>query len=210
MGTFEKGILGGFSGTVGTVVGGNWKGIDYMRSLSGKRSGGSSPRQLIQQARFALTMRFLQPLTSLLAISFRDYAVKMTGINNAMRYVLENAITGTYPDLVIDYPNVLVSRGTLASASQASAEVSGTSLNFTWTNDAGSRGALATDQALLVAYCPAKHDALWLLNSANRGDGSGSLPLAKFAGQEVQTWLGFFSADGRLIANSVFTGAFTL
>lgn len=32
MGTFSKGILGGFSGTVGTVIGGNWKGIQYMRS----------------------------------------------------------------------------------------------------------------------------------------------------------------------------------
>ena len=32
MGTIKKGILGGFSGVVGTVTGGNWKGIDYMRS----------------------------------------------------------------------------------------------------------------------------------------------------------------------------------
>ena len=29
MGTISKGILGGFSGTVGTVIGGSWKGIDY-------------------------------------------------------------------------------------------------------------------------------------------------------------------------------------
>ncbi len=34
MGTISKGILGGFSGTVGTVIGGSWKGIEYMRSQS--------------------------------------------------------------------------------------------------------------------------------------------------------------------------------
>jgi hypothetical protein len=28
----SNGILGGFSGTAGTVVGGKWKGIDYMHS----------------------------------------------------------------------------------------------------------------------------------------------------------------------------------
>jgi len=54
MGKIEKGILGGFSGKVGTVVGGNWRGIDYMRS-KGKRSN-TAPfavaRVLTSQLRF--------------------------------------------------------------------------------------------------------------------------------------------------------------
>ena len=33
MATIKKGILGGVSGKVGNVVGGNWKGVDYLRSL---------------------------------------------------------------------------------------------------------------------------------------------------------------------------------
>src|SRR5262245_48278038 len=107
MGTYNKGILGGFSGTVGTVVGGNWKGISYMRSKSGKRSGGQTPAQLAQQAKFKLGMQFLQPFSGLLSISFRDYAVKMTGINNAMQWLLANSITGDYPSFAIDYTKVL-------------------------------------------------------------------------------------------------------
>jgi hypothetical protein len=43
MGKISKGILGGFSGTVGTVVGGKWKGIDYMRSKPSIRKG--APRR---------------------------------------------------------------------------------------------------------------------------------------------------------------------
>ena len=38
MGRIEKGILGGFSGTVGTVVGGTWKGIAYMRSKKNQQN----------------------------------------------------------------------------------------------------------------------------------------------------------------------------
>ena len=56
MATFEKGILGGFSGKVGTVIGGNWKGIDYMRSKSSKRSFIPSQKQLEQQLKFALKL----------------------------------------------------------------------------------------------------------------------------------------------------------
>jgi len=32
MGKISQGILGGFSGKVGSVVGANWKGINYMRA----------------------------------------------------------------------------------------------------------------------------------------------------------------------------------
>jgi hypothetical protein len=33
MGKINQGILGGFSGKVGNVVGGSWKGIEYMRVI---------------------------------------------------------------------------------------------------------------------------------------------------------------------------------
>ena len=52
MGTISKGILGGFSGKVGTVIGGNWKGIDYMRSKAANHSKSLSTAQLEHWARF--------------------------------------------------------------------------------------------------------------------------------------------------------------
>ncbi|MES2649846.1 MAG: DUF6266 family protein [Bacteroidota bacterium] len=210
MGTYSKGILGGFSGTVGTVVGGNWKGISYMRSQSGKRSGPGTPAQLAQQARFALAMKFLVPFTDMLRITFRDYAVKMTGINNAQQYLLANSITGTYPAYTIDYALVLVSRGSLPNAIAPAAAATGTTLNFTWTNNAGNGRALATDQALLVAFCPDLNQVEWQLNGATRSDGAGSLNLSVFAGHEVVAWMGFVSADGRQIASSQYNGAFNM
>ena len=85
MGTISKGILGGFSGKVGTVIGGSWKGIEYMRSQPGRRSFIPSESRLAQQQKFALVMRFL-PMSGLLSISFHSFAVKMTGINNAFAY----------------------------------------------------------------------------------------------------------------------------
>ncbi len=59
MGTIQTGILGGFNGTVGTVVGANWKGISVMRARQKGRKTTFSPAQLQQQARFALMINFL-------------------------------------------------------------------------------------------------------------------------------------------------------
>ena len=57
MGTITKGILGGFSGKVGSVVGGSWKGIDYMRSQSSRRTRAASVLQLQQQQKCVLQVR---------------------------------------------------------------------------------------------------------------------------------------------------------
>ena len=162
MGTISKGILGGFSGKVGTVIGGTWKGIDYMRSQANKRSFDPSPAQLAQQLKFGLVMKFLQPMAALLEITFRDFAVRMTGINSAFAYTIKNAVTGVYPSFAIAYPLVLVSRGDLPNA-LAPAVTSGakSTLTFSWTDNSGVGSASATDVGLFVAYCPSMHQVIY-------------------------------------------------
>ena len=75
MGTIKTGILGGFNGTVGTVVGSNWKGISTMRARPKGRKGSFSPAQLQQQARFALMISFLQPLSILMNVTYKKAAI---------------------------------------------------------------------------------------------------------------------------------------
>src|SRR5580658_6242897 len=113
MGRITKGILGGFSGTVGTVIGGTWKGIEYMRSRPNKKKGMSTADQLIQQAKFTLMIRFLQTMTGLVEITFKSSANKMTEFNSAFSYNLKNAVTGVSPNFTVDYAKALVSRGNL-------------------------------------------------------------------------------------------------
>ena len=210
MGTINKGILGGFSGKVGTVVGGTWKGIDYMRSKGNRKNFEPTDKQLAQQQKFALVMGFLQPMAALLNVTFRDFAVKMTGINSAFAYTIKNAITGAYPSFAIDYSLVLLSRGDLPNAlAPAVTSGAGSVLTFSWTDNSGVGIARASDQAILIAYCPAKKQAIYTVDGARNGL-TGSLNLAAFSGQQVQTYIGFISDDGNNVANSIFTGAVTV
>ena len=53
MGKIKQGILGGFRGKVGTVVGSYWNGIFYMKALpQSSRKGGKSSKQKMQQGYF--------------------------------------------------------------------------------------------------------------------------------------------------------------
>lgn len=70
MATIKKGILGGFSGKVGTVIGGNWKGIDYMRSLPKKSSKPATALQNDQRIKFTIAMAFIKPISKLVTKGF--------------------------------------------------------------------------------------------------------------------------------------------
>jgi hypothetical protein len=62
MGHIKKGILGGFSGTIGNVVGANWKGIAYMRTRPQKIKNPRTPAQVEHRRKFAYVVNFLKPL----------------------------------------------------------------------------------------------------------------------------------------------------
>ena len=211
MGTINKGILGGFSGKVGTVVGGTWKGIDYMRSKSSYRNTNPSEAQLAQQIKFALCIRFVSSMSTLLELSFNSYAVKKTGINSALSYTLKNAVTGTYPTYTLLYANALVSRGDLPNVLGA-AVVSGAAsiVTFSWTDNSGVGIAKPTDKAILVAYCPDLNQCIYTTGSADRSAIADDLNLASFSGRQVETYIGFISAEGNSVASSIYTGQVTV
>ena len=211
MGTINKGILGGFSGKVGNVVGGTWKGIDYMRSKSNRRNFIPTQPQLEQQLKFALAIRFVQTMSGLVEISFRNFAVRKTGINSAVSYTLRNAIAGVYPVYTIQYPDALVSRGDLPNVlAPAVTSGAGSIVTWSWTNNSGVGIAKPTDKAILVAYCPATNQCIYTTGSASRSAITDSLNLAAFTRQDVHTWIGFISEDGQNVASSFYTGLVTV
>jgi hypothetical protein len=212
MGKITQGVLGGFSGKVGNIVGGTWKGIDYMRIKPANVSNPKTQGQLDQRSKFSTVLRFLQPLTDFLKVGFKLYAIKMTQFNSAMSYNLNNAITGTYPNFTIDYTKALVSRGSLVGAAGAAvASSSAGVVEFTWSDNTGSGNALGTDKALLVVYNATKGYAVYDTAGASRATQSQNLVVpSDFSGDTVQAFIGFVSEDGKEVANSVHIGSVTV
>ena len=212
MGTIKKGILGGFSGKVGTVVGASWKGIAYMRSLPQKVRNPRTEPQRMQRSKFALTMNFLKPITGLLRTGWKMYAHRQSPINAAMSYAIANAITGTYPNYAIDPSKVMISRGGLSPALNASVTPSaGGTIAFDWNDNSGSSTARQTDKALLAVVNPEKSEAVFDTAGAQRSDVTQSLNMpADWLGETVHAYIGFISEDDKDLANSVYLGAVTV
>ena len=208
MGIIKQGILGGFSGKVGTVIGSSWKGIQVMRGRSTGRKGSPTDLQLQQQAKFAVMIKFLQQLSSLLNQTYDKFAVGMSGFNKAFSYNVLNAITGVYPAFTVNYPMVLLGRGDLPNATALAAISAATGkLTFNWTDNSGIGKALATDKVVVAAFCEVLDHWIYDYNGPARNTGTYVLDTSMFSGKAVQTYLGFISANGKFVANTVYTGA---
>jgi hypothetical protein len=212
MAKITESVIGVLSGKIGQVVGTTWKGISILRVLAGSVANPQTDAQLTQRQKFSVTMNFLQPLSEFLQLGFKSYAVKQTGINAAMSYNIKNALTGTYPNIAIDYPNALVSRGNLAGVLNqvASSTVAGT-VKFDWEDNSGEIGASALDKTLLVVYNPTQNQAVTVSQLAERADGTQTVTVPdSFSGDLVQCYMAYITADGVTVSNSAFAGAVTV
>ena len=212
MGTIKKGILGGFSGKVGTVVGASWKGIAYMRSLPQKVKNPRTQPQRMQRSKFALTLALLQPMTAFLRIGWKLYAHKQSPFNAAMSYTINNAIIGTYPNYDIDPSKVLVSRGALPAATNTfvSFNTGNVEIEFQWEDNSGNGSAKVTDKALIAILNLVKGEAITDTGAVRPDCAQNVVVPAEWLGDEVHTYMGFISEDGKEVANSVYLGKVTL
>ena len=207
MGKLIQGINGPFTGSVGPVIGTSWMGMPVIKSRPKRRKGKFSPAELAQQAKFKKMSRFLSPVMSLLNVTFKPLAVRMTGFNKGYSYNVKNAFTGVYPDLAIDYSMVLLSRGDLPNAGlPAAASVTTGNLDFTWTDNSGKGKARGTDRAFVAAYCEERNYWIYQLDVADRIAGAYTLVVKDFSGAPAFAYIGFISADGKEVSDTVYTG----
>ncbi|MDR2928498.1 MAG: DUF6266 family protein [Cytophagaceae bacterium] len=211
MGTIKKGILGGFSGKVGTVVGGSWKGISYMRSLPQSVKNPRTVGQVSQRSKFALTLNLLKPMTAFLRTGWKFYAHRQSPFNAATSYTLANAITGAYPDYSIDASKVLVSRGSLTPATNARVIPTQGFINLSWDDNSGTGSAKPTDKALVAVLNPVKGESITNDAGADRMTGTQAVPVpADWLGDSVEIYLGFVSEDGKEVSNSIHLGTLNM
>jgi len=207
MATYKKGILGVFSGKVGTVVGSSWKGISYMKSLPKASSKTPTQLQIDQRLKFALVGNFLKPIKSLTNIGYGSVTGNVTPANAVASYHLNNAVVGSSPNFQIDYPVVIFSRGELPSpAVPTLAAAAGAELNFSWTDNSTANLAQDTDRAVLLVYCPTTKEFVFD-NTATRSLAVATMTLPpNFVGETLHAWMAFFAADEKQVSTSVYLG----
>jgi hypothetical protein len=212
MATFNKGILGGFSGKVGSVVGSSWRGKDIMRSRPRPSQKDPTEKQLLQQAKFTLAVTFLQPLKVIQSQYFGSSRGVKSRVNLATSYIINEAIDVVkgIPELI--YNKVLITRGELTGFQNAtlSAQAGGV-LDLEWEDNSTQGNALAADPVSLVCYCKELDDFQIFEEIVHRSDLMASVTLPNFCiGKDVEVWAFLNNERKTFASNSFYLGTHTV
>lgn len=219
MAQLKTGILGNVSGKVGNVVGGTWKGINYLRTIAASVNNPNTELQVSQRLKFSTVVRFQQPITEFIRVGYKGQAVKMTAFNAAFSYNFHNALKGKYPDYSIDYPQAMVSRGNMAGAMNPKSISSETAkVALSWDAPSGSGQGSETDTAMYVIFNASRQEAVYSLNAGTRGDGGVEVTLpSSYSGDEIHCYIAFMTMSSVLagqarnaISNSSYAGSVTV
>ena len=149
MAKVRQGILGGFRGRIGNVVGTGWKGIAVMKSLPLTVANPRTAGQVLQRGKFSTLVNIASViLAGIIKPLWDRFASGMSGYNAFI-----SANQGAFsPAGVLIADQMQISRGRMIAPSVTIATTSGKNLTATIANPVGDRYALPTDKiyALLL------------------------------------------------------------
>ena len=202
MAKLDMGILGGFSGRVGTVVGYNRRGAWFVRAYQPHIKDRKSEAQLQQRSRFKAMIQFASPATPVLRVGLKRLAAdqQITEGNAFLRLnhrnFLNNLKNQKNQNIQIDYPSLQFSQGTLAvpKGLQYAVDESGV-LSVRWAADGG---GLADDIHIYI-YSPVAGRGLTAVAERGRRGVQLLLP-EEFASGELHLWAFAASSQGNVSA----------
>lgn len=207
MGKIRQGILGGFNGTVGTVVGGSWKGTAYMRGKAQSIKNPRTKKQMAQRMKFGLAQKFVKVMTAYLQVGFRNYTQHQTATNGAMSHTVRNCVVGKYPSFGIDPSKVLVSSGSLMPGRFCSVKIASNVATFAWEDNSDESHASMDDFAMPLIYNFTKREAIFTTEEASRVDCKATLKLpTDWDGDMLSCYIAFASVQNNSVSNSVYVG----
>lgn len=181
MGTYNKGILGPFSGTVGSVVGASYRGKDVMRSRPRKSSKPATEIQKEQRAKFSKTIKFLTPVKVLVSEYFGSPSGAKSRFNLAVSYHIQTAVEVAGEEAVILYDKVVYAKGTLLAPQNLQCEaIEDHQLKLTWINNSAQADTKPNDKLMLVVVEKEVDDCELFLNVAERSQESVNIQLPAY------------------------------
>ena len=210
MGRLISGINGPVQGKIGTISGGSWKGIPYVKGPYKKRTAKPGALETGNRKKFATAHFWLRPLLKFVREGFKGYSPTVEGFNAAKSWLLRNAFEGVAPDSHINPALVKVSFGNLPLSDDiAVAKTSDGQLQFTWSPDI-IKGGNSQDQVMLLAYDPEHADAYFNTVGQFRSAGVDTLEVNTVPGRTYHVYFAFIADDRSRQSDSIYLGAITI
>lgn len=205
------GLVGNLQGKVGNFVYAKWKAIKTVRAYQPQVRQNNTPKLLAQRLKFRLIQHLGSVAINFIISGYRHFASKMSQYNYFISQNIATGITGVYPNLVLNYPALKFSSGTLLGLSGFS--VNSWSLadcSVQWVTNGGEANALDTDLVDILLVCEGSEltGIVKSFGGESRGDEEAQTTLPQhFQGKTAHFYATCRSIDGKLISDSQYIGS---
>lgn len=202
MASFDRGILDGVIGKVGTVVGYKMNGVHYLRAHTAHIKKAKTVKQLAERSKMGATMKLGKSLLTTLIHPVWKRNGKLSGIN---RFVQANLHAFESDGSVSDPSKLLFSEGgLLVPEGLTVASMPGTTgkIALTWTPKVVAGAASADDVLKIVTW---NNGVAAVLDGVTdtRGAGTANMVLPFAAGTKVSLFAFFGDKNGENYSKSV-------
>ena len=202
MAIIKRGILGGFSNKIGSVVGSSWKGIAVMRSLPLSVANPDTAKQRTQRSAFRTVSQFAsQILTGWIKPLWDREAHQMSGYNAFIQANIDFVKNAGYLKPI----DMIFSRGRLGGTDfTATPNVGETAVEIVWNPTPSGSFQLADDNAYVLLVDV--QNGLVGMSSAEavRSESTVTVDVSgETSGSGVIAVLAFLRADGTISGDSV-------
>jgi len=196
------------TGKVGNVVIRELNG-QVVTSGLGERTKPFTDKEVKNHSRMDLVNQLLRPVKEFIKVGFhqvtegttlnyQNYAVH---INNPGALKLDGA------DVEIDYSKAIFSKGKMPAIAHADIKVIDEGVEFSWDPTWKIKGIKDSDRVMLLALCPSKETAYFVLDGNKRSSGIDAVEILHFNEKVIlQTYLAFIAADRKSISTIIYTG----
>jgi len=201
MATIKQGILGAFSGKVGSVVGSSWKGIAIMKSRPASVANPKTAKQVIQRSKMTATVGFAKEILPEVIKPLNDrFVSRMSGYNSFIQMNIDCFENGelTKPEDLQISPRVNKAQLIDAIAAEAGLHKA----KATFTGDDGTGFALGDDVCYMVGYNEETKTVWGGLCRGTRGDDEVEFDTPEIMfepGGKYHLWFSFMRKDGTVV-----------
>ena len=199
MGKIKQGILGGFKGKVGTVIGSSWNGISYMKGQAQSVRNPKTPAQMIQRDFFKEVQELAGQLSNeQLAFLFPQTPKNMTRRNALAQQLAADPIV-TDDAKHVDLANITtLGNAPTADLPDVAITAAGENLTISWDGSNDYRAA-HYDEFPTVFVINVTKKKVYLVNSTvafgQSGNQSFNVGLSAY-GEATDTFSGFLLSTG--------------
>jgi len=194
----SNGPLGQISGRVGNKIYYVSNGKQYVKSAPKRYSKPPRAGQINQREKMKLAVHLISGIREILKECISAHTWKEYTMGYIIKRNLKDGITNQFPDFEIDFRNVVLTRGMLASSCPRGVKLEENNMLYiSW----GKIPHLVADEydEVLVFLCEKSHKRIWAwpATGAIRSNYELRLDLSHaLAGQQLHVWLAFRSRRG--------------